>query len=128
MTQPKQVCTALKVNGQTCQAGAGESGFCFMHDPARSEQRAAARKRGGQRRHTPHSDHAMPSTDIRTLDDVRALLAYTLAEALVGDNSIQRGRLLVAIAGAFIEAIKVGEIEQRLAAIEAAMKVSDAKV
>ena len=130
MTQAKQVkrCKGTKGEGKyPCNAVPGASGYCFMHDPDRGAERAAARRRGGRGRHTPHSDAALPSTEIRTLDDVRGLLGYALAEALVGDNSIQRTRALVAIAGAFVEAIKVGELEQRLAALEAAQKVEGSK-
>ena len=88
-----------------------------------STLQVATRKRGGRRQRTPHSDAPRPSTDIRSLDDVRALLGYVLAEALEGDNSIARGRLLVAIAAEFTRCLQVGELETRLAALEAAVKV-----
>ena len=69
-----------------------------------------------------HSAAPMPPAQLNTLADARAILAYALAEALEGDNSIARGRLLVAIAQAGIEAWKIGELETRLAAVEGAMK------
>jgi hypothetical protein len=58
---------------------------------------------------------------VHTLGDVLAVLNYTLREALPLENSVQRGRLLVQLAHAFIEAIKAGEYETRLAALEAAV-------
>jgi hypothetical protein len=46
-----------------------------------------------------------------------------LQESIVIDNSIARGRLLVSIAHAFIEALKIGELEKRLEALESALKL-----
>jgi DNA-binding PucR family transcriptional regulator len=74
----------------------------------------------------PHAGNAddVPK-QVRTLDDVLKVLDYALAEALPLENSVQRGRLLVQIAHAFIEAIKTGELEQRLSVIEAALKIGE---
>ena len=107
-------CKAQKTNGQPCPNPARASGFCFAHDPAAGGQRAEARRRGGRHSHTRHSDAPMPPADVRSLDDVRALLGYALAECIMGDNSIPRGRLLVAIAAAYLEVIRTGEFESRL--------------
>lgn len=114
----KAKCPGPTITGAPCRMAPGPSGYCYTHDPARGAERALARRRGGRSRHTPHSDAALPPAHVKTLDDVRAVLGYVLAETLVMDNGVQRGRLLVAIAGAFIEAIKVGELEQRLAMLE----------
>ena len=46
-----------------------------------------------------------------------------MAEIIPLENSIQRGRLLVALAGEYVNAIKTGELESRLAAIESALKL-----
>lgn len=51
------------------------------------------------------------------------ILDYALQESLVLSNSIQRRRLLVSIAHGFIEALKVGEMEQRLEAVETALSL-----
>ena len=116
---PKQTCKAAKVNGEPCPNPARPSGYCFAHDPAAGAQRAEARRRGGQHRHMRHAgDPASVPTHIRSLGDVLALLDYGTAEALAMDNNVGRGRLLVALAGAYVEAIKIGEFETRLAALE----------
>jgi hypothetical protein len=116
-------CKAEKVNGAPCPNPARASGYCFAHDPTAGAQRAEARRRGGRHSHARHSDAPRPPADVRSLDDVRAVLAYALGEALEADNSIPRGRLLVAIAAAYLEIVKVGELEQRLAALEALIGV-----
>jgi len=121
-------CKAMTKDGKYCQAQAIKgSQFCFIHDPAQGAARAQARKRGGERRRVPHAGkpETIPAS-VRTIDDVLKILDYALAEAMPLENSIQRGRLIVAIAGAFIEAIKTGELESRLMAIEAALKMREA--
>jgi hypothetical protein len=119
-------CKAIRKDKQRCAAPAGPDGFCTFHSPAHGKARAEGRKRGGLRRRAPHAGNpdALPQ-QVRTLDDVLAVLDYALAEALPLENSVQRGRLVVAIAHAFIEAIKTGELEKRLADIEAALKIGD---
>jgi len=120
-------CKAKTTNGQPCQAQAIKGGkFCFIHDPAQGVKRAQARKRGGERRRVPHAGNpeTLPA-QVRSIDDVLKVLDYALAEAVPLENSTQRGRLIVAIAGAFIEAIKTGELETRLLAIESALKARE---
>ncbi len=117
-------CKARTSNGQPCQAQAINGGrFCFIHDPASGRARALARKRGGQRNRAPHAGNAESMTaQIRTLADVLTILDYALAEVLPLENSIQRGRLIVAIASAYVEAIQAGELEHRVAALEFALR------
>jgi hypothetical protein len=121
-------CQTKTQSGLACRSQAIKgSQFCFIHDPTQGAARALARKRGGQRQRVPHAGNSenIPAS-VRTIEDVLKILDYALAESLPLENSIQRGRLIVAIAGAFVEAIKTGELEQRLAAIEAALKLREA--
>jgi len=121
-------CQGLTKIGQPCLARAGASGFCYFHDPTRAPDRAVAHKLGGLRRRAGHGgDPAGLPQKVRTLADVLTILDFTLAEALPLENSIARGRLLVAIAGEFIKAIQVGEFEARLMAVENALKSREQK-
>lgn len=121
-------CKGKTQKGVACAAPAGADGFCAFHSPAHGKARAEGRKLGGERRRVPHGgDAGKVPTQIRTLSDVLAVLDYSLAEALPMENSVQRGRLLVQIAHAFIEAIKTGELEQRLESIENALKLREDK-
>lgn len=124
----KRTCKAKLKSGKPCPNAASATNFCFVHDPGKGKERAEARKRGGERRRVPHGGNAdsIPK-QVRTLDDVLAVLDYSLAEALPMENSIQRGRLLVQLAHAFIETIKTGELEQRLTALEQALKLNKAE-
>lgn len=119
-------CKAKTKRGQPCPNKPNARGYCFTHDPTRGKERARARRKGGRHSRIPHNGNAegLPK-QVRTLQDVLAVLDYTLAETLPMENSVQRGRLLVALSHAFIEAIKEGELEARVEAIEHALKLRD---
>jgi len=120
----KKQCEANNKQGERCKAFANENGVCFMHDATKGRQRAVARRNGGLATRKPHFADAsgLPSS-IRTIEGVLIILDYALKESVGLDNSIQRGRLLVSIAHGYIEALKVGELEQRLEAVENAMNL-----
>jgi hypothetical protein len=117
-------CKSTTKNGFSCRAQAIKgSRFCFVHDPGSGLARAKARKLGGERRRVGHAgDVTKIPSQVRSIDNVLAILDYTLAETLPLENSVQRGRLLVTICTAFVEVIRTGELESRLTAIENALK------
>lgn len=125
-TRASKTCKAKNGRGEACAAHAGADGYCAFHSPAHGKARAEGHKRGGERHRVAHGGNAegLPK-QIRTLTDVLTVLDYTLAETLPMENSIQRGRLLVALAHAFVEAIKTGELEARVEAIENTLKARD---
>ena len=122
---PKEHCKGKNATGSRCKAYASESGFCFMHDTAKGKQRAVARRNGGLSTKKPHNaDASLIPSDVRSIDGVFIILNYALQESIVLDNSIARSRLFVSIAHGFIEALKVGELEKRLEALEMALKLN----
>lgn len=117
-----------KCKGKTtrgpCKAQALQGGrYCFTHDPASGKARATARKLGGMRNRTPHAGQAdiLPAT-VTTISEATRILDYALAETIPMENSIARGRLLIALVAGYINAFEIGELENRLAAIETALK------
>jgi hypothetical protein len=128
MLMSKKQCQSNKRNGEPCNASANENGFCFAHDATKGKERATARRKGGLQRITPHiADASLVPKETRTIEGVMIILDYTLQESLALQNSIQRGRLLVSIAHGYIEALKVGEMEQRLEAVEMTLKMRKEK-
>ncbi len=122
MLMSKKQCRAKNKSGMLCNASASENGFCFTHDATKGRERAIARRNGGLKRITPSvADKSLVPKETRTITDVMTILDYALQESLELNNSIQRGRLLVSIAHGYIEALKVGELEQRLEAVETAL-------
>ena len=120
-------CTAVRDDGSRCRAQALKNGeHCFMHDPGSGAARAQARRRGGERRRVGHAgDISQIPSQVRSMTDVMGILDYALTEALSLENSIQRGRLLVAVCAAFGEAIKTGELESRVIAIERSISAGE---
>jgi hypothetical protein len=95
-----------------------------MHDATKGRERAEARRNGGLSTKKPHyAEVSLIPTDIRSTASVFAILKYALEESVILDNSVQRGRLLVSIAHACLEALKVGELENRLDALETALRL-----
>jgi len=120
----KKQCQATKRNGEPCNASANETGFCFTHDATKGAERAIARRKGGLQRIAPHvADASIVPKQTRSIESAMIILDYALQESLVLQNSIQRGRLLVSIAHGYIEALKVGEMEQRKEAVETALSL-----
>ena len=117
-------CTANTTQGGKCKAQALQGGrYCFTHDPASGKARAKARKLGGERNRTNHGGNpeSLPAT-VATIAQATKILDYTLAEIIPMENSIARGRLLIALVAGYINAFEIGELENRLAAIETALK------
>ena len=114
-------CQSTNVKGLPCSAHASDTGYCFMHDPTKGHTRALARRNGGLKSKMPHYADASKLPEVTVIGDVVTLLNYTLVEAAGLDNSIARGRLLVAIAHGYIEAFKVGELQTRMEAVEMAL-------
>ena len=116
-------CKAKTTRGP-CKAQALQAGqYCFTHDPASGKARATARKLGGKRNRTPHAGQAdiLPVT-VATIAQATKILDYALAEIIPMENSIARGRLLIALVAGYINAFQVGELENRIMAIENALK------
>jgi len=109
-----------KKNNQPCRMPAIRGGkYCYSHSPELGVKRAQSRKKGGaNRRVSHHGDSKSIPQEIKTLDDANKILIYTLAEVIPMENSISRGRLLIALYEAFLKSFEIGELEQRIAALE----------
>lgn len=113
-------CKGKTKDGQACNMAAikGER-YCFAHSPERARQRAEANSKGGRHARPEHAgDTALLPAQIKTLQDAEGILRYALAELVPLDNSINRVRALVAIYLAAVKGVELGEIEQRIAALE----------
>ena len=114
-------CKATTKAGNQCQAYAlAESDYCFHHDPTKAAERKAARAKGGRARHGRRIDQG--STEpvrVESMADVIRLLERAVNDALALENSLQRARTLGYLAGAMIKALEVGDLEERVSALEA---------
>ena len=125
MTSTGRRCKATTKSGDPCAAYAGDgSDYCFWHDPAKAEERKAARQRGGQAR---HGRNVIPPTggepvEIRQVGDVLPLLERAVNDLLALENSIARARAIGYLAGVAIKTLEVSELAERVAELERVLR------
>lgn len=114
----KRDCKATTIAGKRCSMSPlrGKD-FCFVHAPNLARKRAVARKRGGLNRRRPKTP-APRSLELRDIRSVQLLLETAARDALCLDNGVSRCRVLAYIATVAARMLEVGELEQRLSALE----------
>jgi hypothetical protein len=116
-------CIHEKVDGKLCRATPmRDVAYCFFHNPETEEQAAESRRLGGVRRKREKA--VAGAYDFQGLDSIgsiRRLIEIAAIDALGLENSIARGRLLINAAMAAAKLLEVGELEARLAVLEAAV-------
>lgn len=96
-----------------------DSLYCFAHAPERAQDRAKARKQGGNNRQTPHAPTgARESVSLRDVPSIQLLLERVTADTLVQENSERRSRAMGSLLAIALRVLEVGGIEERLAALE----------
>ena len=105
-----------------CQAAPVKDGdHCFWHSPEYAEDVAEARRLGGLRRRREVAvSGAYEVNGLETVGDLRRLLVITSLDTLGLENSIARARTLGYLVGVAGKLLETGELEERLAALEAA--------
>jgi hypothetical protein len=116
-------CSFGKTDGEACaMAPLRDRPYCFSHDPERAADAAEARRLGGLRRRkegTIAVAYDLPGLD--SVAGIRRLLDIVVTDGVGLDNGIPRLRVLISTAVAATNLLKVGEFEERLAALEAAI-------
>lgn len=119
----ERVCKATKDDGTPCEAAPITGGdYCFWHDPERAEEVAEAGRLGGLRRRREKAVGAAYDLDgLDTVEQVKRLLQIAVMDTLGLENSIARSRTLAYLAQVALKVVEVGDMQQRLTALEAAM-------
>lgn len=124
MLMSERLCAALNKNGEPCrQAPLRDSRYCFWHSPEHVEEAAEAQRLGGLRRRKEKT--VSGAYDFEGLEDVgqiRRLVEIAVLDTLSLENSIARSRALAYLAQAALKALEVGSLEERLKAIEQAVR------
>lgn len=122
MTGPR--CRGVREDGAPCGAPRmRESEYCFWHAPEHAEEAAEARRLGGLRRRKERTVEG--AYDLDGLDDVqlaRRWIKIAAVDTLAQENSIARSRTLAYLATVTLRAHEQTELEERLRAVEEAMK------
>src|SRR3990172_558117 len=118
-------CALELADGRRCRAPPLRDGpACFWHAPEREEEAAEARRLGGLRRRREKTvAGAYDFAGLGTIESIRRILEIATIDALGLENSIVRARVLISAALAAAKLLETGELEDRLAALEAAVGV-----
>lgn len=114
-------CEATTTSGTRCraQALAGRS-CCFAHDPDRAEERRRERSAGGRARSKPRATLPpdTPDMPLGSVAAVATLLGVTINQCRRGELDPRVSNSIGLLANALVNALKVGTLEERLAAVE----------
>ena len=117
-------CQFVMPDGRRCRSPAlrGEE-FCLFHSPAHQEEADEARRLGGLRRRKEKTlAGAYEFAGLARVPDIRRLLEIATLDALALENSVARVRALTYICQTGLRCLEVGELEERLAFLEAALR------
>ena len=118
-----RTCRAETGKGEPCrQAPLQESEFCFWHSPDHTTEAAEARRLGGLRRRKERTvSGAYEVEGLTTVDQIRRLIEIAVLDTLSMENSIARSRTLGYLGQVALKVLEVGDFQERLQALEAAM-------
>lgn len=118
----KPRCCQTSKNGNPCQADP-QTGkpYCFFHDPEQQQQRAAARKHGGEvRSHGAEQKTFLPPNlpikSLKTPSDVAELLNETIIQLLRGEIDLASAKAIGYMANVLLSLMKVAHRQERVAA------------
>ena len=119
----QRTCASIKQNGERCrQAPMQGEEHCFWHHPDYAEEAEQARKLGGQRRRREKiTEGAYDLEGMASIASLRRLLEVAMLDALSLENSVARSRVIVSGVQVGARLLEVGEMEERLASVEAAL-------
>jgi len=120
METSQSTCRHVKEDGMPCRAKTRPGvDYCFFHDPDRAEERAAAREAGGRARKAAVLPEDTPRRPVKTAGDVIDLLSETINQVRTGALDPRVGNCVGYLSGIVLKAAEQGELEERLAALEA---------
>ena len=118
-----KTCRGISKGGERCSAPPLREGdFCFWHDPAHQTEAAEARRLGGLRRKRESTlQGAYELEGLDTVAGIRRYLEVGLTDLIALENSVARDRAIFTGVLAAAKLLEVGELEERLQAVEAAL-------
>jgi hypothetical protein len=120
-----QLCAFRKSNGEPCHSPPlRDSEFCRMHSPEHVKEVQETRRLGGLRRKresTISSAYQFESLD--SVDGIRCIVLIAVLDALSMENSMSRVWTLAYVAQVALRMLEVGEIEERVVALEELARV-----
>jgi hypothetical protein len=119
----KKQCRYTRPDGRKCQASAtAGSALCFFHDPQRAADRLEAQRAGGLRNKAVSLSTDTPDCDLKNAGDVIALLGAAINQVRRGQVDPRIANTIGYLSATLLKAQELGNIEQRLSALEFATK------
>lgn len=117
-------CRQRTKEGAPCrQPPLRDADVCFWHSPDHAAEASEARRLGGLRRRREHAVAGAYEFDgLEGVPQIRRIVEVAVLDALALENSIARGRLLVACALAAAKLLEVGDLEARLTEVEGLLR------
>jgi hypothetical protein len=120
-------CSSSRSDGGPCRAAAMPGrDRCIFHDPEAAERRQEGRREGGRIRSQPRAT-LPPERDrvvVASAKDVCKLLSDTIHEVRTGQLDPKIANAVGYLASVMVRALQAGELEDRMAALEAAVRSS----
>jgi len=119
----RRQCAFPTKTGEPCKSPPlHDSQFCLMHSPEHAQEVQEARRLGGLRRRREVTlAGAYDFEGLETVAGIRRLIEVAVMDTLGMENSISRNRTLAYLAVAALRTLEVGDLEQRLIALEQAV-------
>ena len=113
-------CAFVLGSGETCRMHPLQnSEFCWAHSPDRKKDVQETRRLGGlQRKRESTISGAYQFESLNSVEGIRRIVLIAVLDALSMDNSMSRARTLAYLAQVALRMLEVGEIEERVAALE----------
>ena len=126
----ERVCKAVKDDGSQCEAAPLTNGeHCFWHSPEHAEEVAEAGRLGGLRRRREKTVAvAYDIEGLETVGAIRRLIEIAVLDTLGLENSIARSRTLAYLSQVALKVLEVGDLEERLKDLEAAVRTRPQRV
>ncbi len=124
MPAGRRRCLAITEGGEPCRAAPlHDAQHCFWHAPDHQAEAQEARRLGGLRRRREATIAGAYDFDgLADVGTIRRLLEIAVTDTLELANSVARNRTLAYLAQMGLRALEVGELEERVAALEAAVE------
>ncbi len=125
MTKKKAIkqCEFVKDSGERCRARPLiGSRLCFFHDPDKASALKAAKQKGGRARKAATLPKETPDFEIKSADDVVALLSETISQVRRGEVDPKVANAVGYLSGIILRARDQGDIEERIVELETAIK------
>lgn len=118
-------CKGVNRDGKPCGAAAHGGDWCPWHDPSRAADRAQWRVEGGKAKANARRARKKVFAAGLELSEVDGALCAALARVLTGRMEPGVGTAAATIARAIVTIRQAGEVEERLAQLEAAAGITE---